>query len=194
MSGSNLGKPHYAGSDNMKNASRDLIITMLSSISAPLFAHLLNLVSAESNRIISSDQVIIIYFASVSGYLLGEFSSGLICSKLRLAHHGFFAVFIWCIPVALSVCCFETILGTVVLSVLIFFSLLILYMRWEQITLRPAIFVAAGFIGVLAIYYFWVQQINVGFEIFFKTYLVLFVALLLVMRITTCITKHVSGK
>lgn len=194
ISGSNLDKLNYTDSGNTKNASRDLIITVLSSISAPLFAHLLNLVFGESNSIISSERLIITYFASVSGYLLGEFSSGLISSKLRLALPDFFAIFIWCIPVALSVCCYETICGTAVLSVLLIFSLLILYKSWEQITLRPVIFVAAGLIEVVAVAIFMYQPINVGFEIFSIVYLGLFFVLLFVMYITTCIRKHVSGK
>lgn len=194
---SNLDKPHYAGSGNTKNTSRDLIITILSSISAPLLAHLLNLVFGESNNIISSERLTIIYFASVSGCLLGEFSWGLINSKLHLALPYFFAVFIWCIPVALSVFCFESIFGTVVLSVLIFVSLLILYKSWDRITLRPVIFVVAGFIEVFVIFYFRDQQINVGFELFFITYFVLFLVLLfviIVMYIITRIREYVSGK
>lgn len=51
------------------NSSNDLLVVILTCVSAPLLAQLLNLIYGEANPW-KSDRLLVLYFAAVAGYVI----------------------------------------------------------------------------------------------------------------------------
>lgn len=138
-----------SGRDNTPN---DLLIVIITCVSAPLLAHFLDLLYGEANPW-KSDRLVVLYFAAVAGYIVSAKcmrmlkESSLYERGLKFGNSDAFQNLFWAFPVLLVTYCYDYLPGVFITAILFLAAIVILYRDGEKVCINA---IALCVSGVLA--------------------------------------------
>ena len=143
--------------EKRENAASSLFVVILTSVSAPLLAHLLDLILGAQSNPWKSDRLIILYFAAVAGYVIANkiirsikktraYEKG-----LKLGSSDAFQNIVWAFPALLVIYCYDYIPGIVIDLVIFIAAGVILFCDGDQISsIVPALCLSGIFAMLFA--------------------------------------------
>lgn len=140
-----------------KSIGSDLLILMLTTLLIPMIAHTLDIIMEEANAW-SSERMLTLYFAAVSGYVISEKIFYLLKKKnlyqrgIRLGDSDAIPIFLSTVPTLFVIVGYETVLGIIVLLIFACISVGILLFANEGILFTKEKFmVLVGFVILVII-------------------------------------------
>lgn len=175
----NKGNKHWPSSSN------DLLIVIMTCVTAPLLAHMLDLLYGDANPW-KSDRLVILYFAAVAGYIISAKcmrtlkASALYERGLKLGNSDAMQSLLWALPVLLVTFCYDYFLGVFITAAILFVAGIILYRDGEGACINVVALCGSGILAmVIAVMgqllpYEWpaTQWIAYFFRLFFAQMLV----------------------
>lgn len=132
-----------------ENTPNDLLIVIVTCVSAPLLAHVLDLLYGEANPW-KSDRLVVLYFAAVAGYIISAKCirllkrSSLYERGLKLGDSDAFQNLFWAFPVLLVTYCYDYLPGVFITAILFLTAIVILYRDGENVCINVAALCVSG--------------------------------------------------
>lgn len=139
------------------NKTTDLLVLMLTSMVIPMIAHTLDIAFGEANAW-SSERILALYFAAVSGYIVSEKLFYVLKQKnfyqrgIKLGDSDAIPIFLWIVPMLFVMVAYETVIGMLVVLAFACAAIGILLFANEGIILtKRKYIILVGFVVVVTV-------------------------------------------